>query len=77
MNEAEILSEIAQVLEVSTQSLKLSDDLQSRNWDSLALVSFMAVMDEKYHVVLPARELGKVRSVADLLGLVKQSLGKK
>jgi acyl carrier protein len=38
-------------------------------WDSLAVVSFMALADKHYHVTLPPRQIMACTTVADLLNL--------
>ena len=40
------------------------------NWDSLAVVSFMALADKHYHVTLSPRQIMACTTVADLLNLI-------
>ena len=44
--------------------------LADLNWDSLAFVSFIAMVDTRFGVTVPPRELVHCRTVADLAALV-------
>lgn len=71
MSQQAILKELEEILEVDEGSLALETELeQVPSWDSLAVVSFMAVADEKFGKRLSAKQLEKVGKVSDLVELV-------
>jgi acyl carrier protein len=61
------------VLELDQESIKGNETLDELYWDSMALVMFIAMADEKYSVVISPSKLAEAKSVADLLALVNQS----
>jgi acyl carrier protein len=60
------------VLELGLGSLRGNETLDELYWDSMALVMFIAMADEKYSVVISPSKLAEAKSVADLLALVNQ-----
>lgn len=65
----EFLNGLASILEV--EAVKETDDLKAfPQWDSLALLSVIAMLDAKYGVNLRAADLGPVQSAGDLWALV-------
>ncbi len=66
----EFLSKIAGILEVD--AVKESDDLKSfSQWDSLSVLSVIAMLDSSYGVNLRAADLAPVKSAGDLWQLVE------
>ena len=43
-------------------------------WDSLAVISFIALVDEQFNVILEGEKLAEAKSVADLLALLHGQL---
>jgi acyl carrier protein len=43
-------------------------------WDSLAVMTFIAAIDENFNVILEPRELADCQTIADLLNLVKNHI---
>jgi acyl carrier protein len=43
-------------------------------WDSLAVISFIALVDEQFNVILEGEKLAEAKSVADLLALLQGQL---
>ena len=73
MGEKEILSELELIIEADPATLQANAELaQLDRWDSIAVVSFMAIADEKFGVILSAKELEKAATVADLINLVQK-----
>jgi acyl carrier protein len=65
----EFLSGLAKVLEVD--EIKATDDLKAfPQWDSLAVLSVIAMLDANYGVNLRAADFGPVQSAEDLWTLV-------
>jgi acyl carrier protein len=63
------LDGLAEVLEQDPASLTGEAVLADLNWDSLAFVSFIAMVDERFGVTVPPRDLVQCRTVADLAAL--------
>jgi acyl carrier protein len=65
------LRDFEELLELPSGSLEGSTLLQDLpGWDSLAIVGFMAMADEKYGVVLSPRQFQTCNSLQDLAALV-------
>ncbi len=66
----EFLKSIAGILEV--ENVKETDDLKAfPQWDSLAVLSVIAMLDANYSVNLRAADLAPINSVAELWNLVQ------
>ena len=61
-------------LEVSPGELSLTDSLDSYDWDSLAVLGFIAAVDSKFDVTLEAEKLSKATTPANLLTLVDDAV---
>jgi acyl carrier protein len=71
MNVQQFLDKICDVLELEAGSLKGEEALDSLdNWDSLAVISFIALADEELGVIVDAEKLAQAQTVRDLLDLV-------
>lgn len=71
MNKTEFYRNLDELLEVDPGTIKSGDllaDLES--WDSVAVISFIAMADEKYGVNIPAKRIAECRSVDDLAAIV-------
>ena len=66
------LNLIEEMLEMPSGQLKGSERLQDlEQWDSLAIVSFMALADEHYEVTVKPQQILACQTVADLLELAE------
>ena len=66
----EFLKKLAEVLEVP--DVKETDELKAfPQWDSLAVLSVIAMLDANYRVNLRAADFGPVNSASDLWNLVQ------
>ena len=66
----EFLKQIATILEV--EDVKETDELKAfPQWDSLAVLSVIAMLDSNYGVNLQAADFGPVKSVSDLWNVVQ------
>ncbi len=66
----DFLKSIAGVLEV--EAVRESDDLKAfPQWDSLAVLSVIAMLDANYGVNLRAADLAPINSIGDLWTLVQ------
>jgi len=61
---------IAEILEVD--NVEMNDKLSSFEcWDSLTILSIIALADENYHVTLSAYEINNSKTIAGLKELIK------
>ena len=69
------LREIELALELPAGSLKGNEQLADiPEWDSLAVISFIALVDEKLGLAVEGEALANAQTVADLLALVQEKL---
>lgn len=70
---SEFYEGLAEVLEVDASVIHPAFDLHSGEaaWDSLAVVSTMALIDEVFNVMVDGQSLGKCTSVADIEALIE------
>jgi acyl carrier protein len=70
----EFLAKIAGILEV--EAVKESDDLKAfPQWDSLAVLSVIAMLDSTYGLNLHAADFEPIRTAGDLWNLVQSRKG--
>ena len=66
----EFLKKIAAILEVA--EVKETDELKAfPQWDSLSVLSVIAMLDASYHLNLHATDLESIRTAGDLWNLVQ------
>lgn len=70
MTRQEFLVKLEELLELDANTLTGSESLDSLPWDSLAIVSFIALVDENLELSLKAESVARAKSVGDLLSLV-------
>ena len=69
MTKKVFLRSMEQVLEVEPGTLTGNERLGSFNWDSVAILSFIAMADEQFHVNVPPERIMECRTVAELMAL--------
>ncbi|KAA1054962.1 acyl carrier protein [Azospirillum argentinense] len=70
MDRKEFLLALDEMMELDAGTLTGAEDLESiDSWDSLAVISFIALVDEKLGHVVEGEKLVKAKTVGDLLGL--------
>lgn len=70
MDRKDFLLALDEMLEFDPGTLTGDEVLETlENWDSLAVISFIALVDEKLGVVLEGEKLAKAKTVSDLLAL--------
>ena len=68
------LAKLADVFEVDANTVTPDFPLAAR-WDSVAVLTAIALIDEQFDVTVPPDELTRCASAADVLALVDQSVG--
>lgn len=71
MTKKEFLSLFEEILEAAPGALTGAEPLQGlEGWDSLAVVSLIAMVDEQFGMTLSPKDIAKAGSIADLIGLL-------
>jgi len=71
MTKNEFLKELEEVLEADAGTItgeQVLADLAA--WDSLAVMAFIAMVDEKFSMTLSASKLAEAKTVGDLISLL-------
>ena len=61
---------LAEILEIDPAMVSTTLDLTQHNWDSLAVVSTIALCDECFNIMPEGQALGKCETVADIEKLI-------
>ena len=69
------LLELADVISVDRTVLTPETRLTDGNWDSISVLSTIALIDQHFGITVSGRGLAKCESVADVLELVRISIG--
>ena len=68
MEQTELMTLVAEILEIDAAGIGLDNDLEGLDWDSLSRLSFVAELDDRGISVSPD-DLAQARTVADLFAL--------
>ena len=75
MTKQELFAEMEEVLELDTGALSEEHKLEDLEmWDSLAVVTFIALIDEHLELTLEPEKIAQAQTVSDLVALVQGSL---
>ena len=66
---------LAEVLEIDVSKVGPELDLTKLAWDSLAVVSTIALVDEQFNVMLDGKALAQCQKVADIEALIARKKG--
>lgn len=69
----EFYAGLAEILEVDAEQVTPQLDLTAHAWDSLGVVSTIALIDECFNLIVDGQKLGNCTSVADILALIESS----
>lgn len=67
----QVIEIVAEIVEKDRAGLTGETVLESLPWDSLAAVSFIAAVDEKFGKTLAPRKLASCRTIEDLVAIVE------
>ena len=68
---SEFYEGLAEILEVEPSEITPEFELSKDNWDSLAIVSTIALIDDVYDVAIHPNKLGEAKTVGELDRLVE------
>jgi acyl carrier protein len=75
MDRNQCLQALDEVLELPPGTIQESQSLEGlENWDSITIMSFMALADERFGVRIQPRQIAQCRTAADLIGLFGTSV---
>ena len=75
MNQDKFIERLADALELDNNDIEMSLDFKElEEWDSLASLSLIAMLDEEYEVELESEDLDALSTVEDLYLFVKSKL---
>lgn len=75
VTKSEFLLCLDEMLELEPGTLKGTELLtELPRWDSLAVIGYIALLDEHFGVNVPASKINECRSLADLLELIGPGL---
>lgn len=66
---------MAEIFEIDPSEISPQLDLQAQAWDSLAIVSTIALVDDCFGVMLDGQSLGKCETVGDIEKLIASAKG--
>ncbi len=64
---------LSEILEIDLSEVTPEFALTEENWDSLAIVSTIALVDETYDVMLNGISLSKCTSLRDVVALIEKA----
>lgn len=67
------LTAMAELLEVEENDLKDDFELNSDNYDSVIVVSTIALIDEYFDTTVKGIDLAKVNNIGELLSLIQRT----
>lgn len=72
MTVKEKLAILEDVMELDEGTLSTEDILDNYDeWDSLAAISLIAIMDEKFHKILTGQDVKTFKTVSDVLSVME------
>ena len=72
MTEERKIELIAEILDVDTDEISPEMALDSFDWDSVAALSFIAMMDEEFNKAVKGADIKKLVTIQDALDLMEE-----
>lgn len=69
----EFLAELADLLEVDAEDLNDDFELDSEVFDSVAVVSTIALIDEYFDVTVNGKSLSQAKTIGEIIDLIKKA----
>ena len=75
MEKNAFLLHLDEMLELDPGTLTGEETLEDlESWDSLAVISFIALVDEQFGMVVEGQKLAQARTIGDLIALIEPRL---
>ena len=68
------LNALAESIEMPENSISEDTKLDDIAWDSLAIISCIAISDELFNVMLSGDELANVSTIKDIISLISKKI---
>lgn len=73
--EQHFIEQFKDILEIEDRELNMTDEFRDFDeWDSLANLSVVAMIDEEYNVVIPTTDFNKIKTIGELLEEIKRRM---
>jgi acyl carrier protein len=64
---------IKETLEMEAQEVKSKDKFRDyEEWDSLAVLSVLAMINEEYDIIIPRKEFEKLITIEDIINFINE-----
>ncbi len=71
--EEKFIPKLKEVLEINDRNLLLTDRFRDYDeWDSLAFLSLIAMIDEEYDVIIDGKDFKQLETVGDIMHAIKE-----
>lgn len=74
MTKQDLCNEIAEIMEVDAEINETTDLTQFEEFDSLAIMSLVALINTKFGKRIPGTELKSIKTPAELISLIGESM---
>ena len=68
----EVIEIVAEIAEVEVRDVSAATSLEQLEIDSLDGLRIVAAVEKKYGIVIDESEIGKIRTMPDIIGLVRR-----
>ena len=69
----EFLSQLAEELEIEQDKISLDSKLSELDWDSLAIISAIAIADKCFDVVISIEKLSECKTINDIIEITHEN----
>ena len=69
----QFIEKLEDLLEMSKGSIDFKDNFKEyESWNSLALLSLMAMLDDEYNVTIPRDDFQKINTIEEIYNYIKK-----
>lgn len=73
--EAKFVENFKEILEIKDRNLQLTDRFREyEEWDSLAYLSLIAMIDEEYDVIIEGKDFKELSTVGEIIDTIKSRM---
>lgn len=67
------ISLFKETLEIEDREISLNDEFRDYpEWDSLALLSVIAMIDDEYDLIIEGNDFAKLKTISDLINAIEE-----
>lgn len=71
--ETQFITQFKEVLEIEDRNIELTDKFREfEEWDSLAYLSIIAMIDEEYNVQIEGKIFKQLETINDIIKIIKE-----